>query len=264
MKTDENTALKAASTYTPSELYGSDKADEIIAAIREEALSYAPDVTTTTSRAQIASVAAKVAKAKVAIDAIGKTLVDPIKAQAKVIDTQRKHYKDSLDVLKMEVRKPLSDWEEEQAALKARREQEVYKLEQYCITTSSTTGEVLPLARLEKQLEYIEQYELEKADLGEFEEAAKTAIQSGLVTVRAAIGTRKVLDSVAASEAETKAAIDEARKPTTPPTEDALISAKRKAWASIRKAYPDIENATLTALINAIADGSIDGVALEY
>ena len=80
------------------------------------------DLTTVTGRAKTASLANKVAKFKVKLDDAGKELVADWKKQAKVVDINRKSMRDALDELKVEARKPLTEWEaaeEEKARLEA-------------------------------------------------------------------------------------------------------------------------------------------------
>lgn len=86
--------------------------DPVIAKIREEALSLVADVTTKKGRDAIASNAAKVARSKTYLDGVGKELVDKLKEQPKLIDAERKRVRDTLDALRDEVRKPLTEWEE--------------------------------------------------------------------------------------------------------------------------------------------------------
>jgi hypothetical protein len=59
-----------------------------------------------------------VARTKTYIDSIGKELVSHYKEAPKKIDSVRKFARDSLDYLRDEVRKPLDEWENEQARLK--------------------------------------------------------------------------------------------------------------------------------------------------
>lgn len=74
------------------------------------------DTTTAKGRKEIASMAFSVARTKAAIDDLGKGLVEPMKAQAKLIDAERKRARDELDAIKAEVRKPLDEWEAAEAA----------------------------------------------------------------------------------------------------------------------------------------------------
>ena len=62
-------------------------------------------------RDAIASQAYKVSKSKTAVDNHGKDLVAGIKAQAAVIDRDRKAWRDQCDALRDEIRKPLDEWE---------------------------------------------------------------------------------------------------------------------------------------------------------
>ncbi len=98
-----------------------DSIDPILRAIESEVVSHVPDVTTDKGRKHIASIANKVARSKTALDDAGKNLVTEWKQKAGIVDASRKHARDFLDELKIKVRKPLTDWEEEQARIEAER-----------------------------------------------------------------------------------------------------------------------------------------------
>ncbi|WP_429169162.1 hypothetical protein [Aeromonas rivipollensis] len=89
---------------------------ELLADIRQKATSLVPDITTAKGRKEIASVAYAVAKTKTYLDGLGKELTDQYKAIPKKIDEQRKTIRDTLDALKDEVRAPLTQFEEAEAA----------------------------------------------------------------------------------------------------------------------------------------------------
>ena len=95
----------------PAVFKNKDAVQEIIDKIKAEVTSFVPDVSTSTGRKEIASLAYKVARSKTALDKMGKSLVDGIKQQAKVIDESRKLVRDQLDALNDQIRKPLTDWE---------------------------------------------------------------------------------------------------------------------------------------------------------
>lgn len=86
--------------------------DPYIQKVKDEVLGRVPDLETDKGRKEIASLAHKVAKSKTYLDGLGKDLVSTIKAQAKVIDSERKKMRDELDDLKEEVRRPLTEWED--------------------------------------------------------------------------------------------------------------------------------------------------------
>ncbi|HCB1502607.1 TPA: hypothetical protein MYO83_005563 [Klebsiella michiganensis] len=96
-----------------------DQLDPLIEAIEKEARSLVPDVTTKKGRDAIASMAHKVARSKTYIDNAGKDLVADLKALPKQIDESRRVVRERLDALKDEVRRPLTEWEAEQARIKA-------------------------------------------------------------------------------------------------------------------------------------------------
>ncbi|MCR0010606.1 hypothetical protein ACWB3A_12345 [Acinetobacter baumannii] len=84
---------------------------ELFNRMAEQARSIVPDVSTKKGRDAIASQAYKVSKSKTAVDNHGKDLVADIKAQAAVIDRDRKAWRDQCDALRDEIRKPLDEWE---------------------------------------------------------------------------------------------------------------------------------------------------------
>lgn len=86
--------------------------DDLLGKITMAAKSFVPDITTTKGRDEIKSIAAKVAKSKTYLDAKGKDLVSGWKTKAKMVDVERKRMRDALDELKVEIRKPVTDFED--------------------------------------------------------------------------------------------------------------------------------------------------------
>ena len=89
---------------------------ELFGLIKTEAQSHVLDVETKKGREFVASLAYKVSQSKTAVDNHGKSLVEGIKSQAKVIDEGRKFFRDSCDELRSELRAPLQAWEQKEAA----------------------------------------------------------------------------------------------------------------------------------------------------
>jgi hypothetical protein len=96
---------------TAVDVFNNDGLDPLLKQIKEEVRSFVPDLTTAGGRKAIASLAAKVAKSKTYLDSLGKDLVADQKATIKKVDAERKRMREDLDLLKVEVRKPLTDWE---------------------------------------------------------------------------------------------------------------------------------------------------------
>lgn len=74
--------------------------------------SFDGNVKTAKGKAAITAMVTKIAKVKVSWDAIGKDQVDRMKELPKLVDIERKRMRDILDAWKVEVRKPLTDWED--------------------------------------------------------------------------------------------------------------------------------------------------------
>jgi len=80
------------------------------------------DASTDKGRKAIASMAYRVAQSKTYIESHGKELAAELKELPKLVDSNRKYAKDFLDALRDRIRKPLDDWEAEQAAIKLKAE----------------------------------------------------------------------------------------------------------------------------------------------
>lgn len=99
--------------------------DQYLDIIRAEIDKFIPDVTTTSGRKAIGSIAHRVARTKVALDNVGKELAAEVKRLPNQIDATRKHIRDTLENWKDEVRKPLTDWETAEEARKQAHEKAI-------------------------------------------------------------------------------------------------------------------------------------------
>ena len=100
--------------------------DEILGYIRQAAI-LVPDLSTGKSRQEIASMSGKVSSSKVLLESAGKDLVGHEKSliadrlkRIDAINATRTKIKTTLDALRDEVRAPLTQWEKDKAAEKAR------------------------------------------------------------------------------------------------------------------------------------------------
>lgn len=88
--------------------------DAILAAVRAAAFDgFTPDTTTDKGRKAIASQAYRVTRTKTYLDDLGKTEVARLKELPRAVDAGRKLLRDGLDQLAAEVRRDLTDWEED-------------------------------------------------------------------------------------------------------------------------------------------------------
>lgn len=85
--------------------------DYLLVKVKEKVSDFKPDVSTVKGRSEIASIAYKITRTKTAIDKIGKELTDELKDKPRIVDSERKRARDFLDNLAEEVRKPLTEWE---------------------------------------------------------------------------------------------------------------------------------------------------------
>ena len=109
MNTD--TSVTTINSMNAVELFQGNKIEELLDAITAEVRSEVGDPSSEKGRAQIKSLAHKVAKSKTAIDSLGKDLVADWKTKSKEVDAIRKGARERLDALKEEVRQPVTDWE---------------------------------------------------------------------------------------------------------------------------------------------------------
>lgn len=90
----------------------------------EERKELDSDFSVAKNRKAVASLAYKVAQTKTYIDKEGKAVVDKLKELPKKVDASRKIFRDELDALSTDIRKPLTEWEAQE---KAREEAEALK-----------------------------------------------------------------------------------------------------------------------------------------
>lgn len=112
MDTVKEKGIASIASMGASELYQEGAVDIFLDVIKKQALSEVPiKVGTKAERQHIISMAAKIAKTKVHIDNLGKELVADWKKKSKLIDSDRRQYREGLDALRDQVRQPVTDWE---------------------------------------------------------------------------------------------------------------------------------------------------------
>jgi hypothetical protein len=159
-------------------LFAKDGCDPLLKRIKEEVGKFEADISTAKGRKEVASMASKVAKSKVYLEGLGKDLVTGIKEQAKVIDAERKKVRDELDLLKEEVRKPLTDWENAEKERVAKHEQNIQTINDYLNVEPENSGQAKDLLEAMKDIDTGECFE-------EFELAATKAKAAALTQLEA-------------------------------------------------------------------------------
>lgn len=223
-------------------------------AIKEETDKLVPDLSTEKGRAAIASMAFKVVKTKTAIDAAGKLLKEEAQATVTKVDAARREIRLKLEALSDEVRKPLTEWEANEAARVERMTEFFANLRQAGVVGAEETADKIErrlstvrlhtldedfdldlfrdridevrvlradvIAALERALERIRKEEADRAELERLraEAAAREARE------------REEAEAKAAAEAEARAKAEaEARAARAAEEERARIEAAAKA-----------------------------------
>jgi colicin import membrane protein len=99
----------------PQLLFAPGALDPILERIRAEVRAIDTDISTETGRKAIGSLALKVSKTKTFIEDRRLALVADEKRRLAVIDSEGKRFRDALDELRDEVKKPLEEWLESEA-----------------------------------------------------------------------------------------------------------------------------------------------------
>lgn len=106
-----------------------DGINSVLEQIAKEARSIVNDVSTQKGRDAVKANVTKVTKSKTYLETQGKAIAAEYKEIPKKIDANRKEVWDYLDNLQKEVRKPLTDWEDEQIRIKAEEEARLAAIE---------------------------------------------------------------------------------------------------------------------------------------
>ncbi|WP_151805398.1 hypothetical protein [Acinetobacter junii] len=136
-------------------------------------------------RDALKSYAYNLARTKTTVDNYGKELVSGIKAQAAVIDADRKFWRDNMDLLQEEIRKPLTDFENAEKARIKRLEDEVAVIKM----PANLCGE-WDAASIKDAIQTLENKVIDSS-FEEFEQEAKLAKFETLEKLRTALVARE-------------------------------------------------------------------------
>lgn len=202
---EAGSALVLAVNENPSiVLLDTARFDRFFVAVKEETAKLVPDLSTTKGRDEIRSMAMKVTKTKTAIDAAGKLLKEDAQKTVKTVDAARRQIWDKLEAHAIEVRAPLTEWEEREKVRIAKADGIIQGLRDDAVVTTTETAEDVS-ARLVR----LTVAELDSGVLGdrfematELRETALTALREALARIRQEEADRAELDRLRAAEAE--------------------------------------------------------------
>lgn len=233
----------------------------LIEEIENRARAVPTDATSEAGRKEISSLAYKVARSKTLIDEIGKSLTEDWKAKSKAVDEQRKMARERLDALKEEVRKPLTDYENQEKArvdnhrnriaaitaqasfaTSAEYEARINELNQMVFDDfqefQSTAEEVRDrhVVELEQQLDQVKAREAEQAELTRLR-AEKEAQE------RREREARLVAEAEARAKAEAQAAVERAERDKAAALERATLAERDAQERATRAVEEDRKRA---------------------
>ena len=145
--------------------------EQITTQAREKARNL--DAETPKGRKELASIAYSVSKTKTWLDEQGKNLVSEAKSKIKVVDNERKAVRDQLDLLRDEIRKPVTDFEDAERKLIENAKQ-IKNLCESLKTPTDEFGNLLSSAQIKTRLDSVNeiiiddnQYQAELKDIVE-------------------------------------------------------------------------------------------------
>lgn len=179
----------------------------ILERVRAEIDGFSPDLSTASGRKAIASLAYRVTRAKTTLDGIGKKLNDEAKDVPRRIDATRKHCRDLLDQWAEDVRAPLTEWETQEEARKARHTNALTWIGNLHVPSQATAAE------LHQQLTELDAIVITPAACEEYEAEYRIARDAARPVLLTQIDTAEKREADAAELAALrKAAAERARQ----------------------------------------------------
>lgn len=229
------------------------KLDPYLQKVKEKVEAFNGDISTSKGRKEIASFAYTIAQAKTRVDAEGKKLSAYYKEMPKKIDAGRKQAWDFLENMQRTARKPLDEWEAEQARIKAEEEarvaaEELAKQKEIDHEQAILENELFDIKRAE------EKRLAEEAKIKREEEIRREAAEQARKDAEAK-AERERIESVR-REAEAKLAAERAEKEKAEAQERAKLQAEkaeRDRIAAAEQAEKD-KQAAIEAERKRIAD----------
>ena len=183
-----------------------DDVDDILRRIKEDALLHVPDLSTGKGRAAITANITRVTESKTYLEAKGKELAAEYKAIPAKIDQNRKKVKDFLAELQVELREPLTNYENEQAEIKAEK-----IADDLAEKKAKEKDELWDFALMELKVFNIE-LEAEKARLAEEERVEQARLAQAKIDSDALIAKQAAEAATIEAERIAQKAIDDAQE----------------------------------------------------
>ncbi|MDU9391894.1 hypothetical protein [Pseudomonas sp. zfem002] len=109
-------AIEEISEANAPAIYVAGGLQQFIDLVKAEIDGEVPDLTTRKGRERIASLAAKVSKSKTAVEKPGRDYLRRLKEMPKVVEAELREFVTTMDALRDETRRPLTEWEQAEDA----------------------------------------------------------------------------------------------------------------------------------------------------
>lgn len=166
-------------------IYVPDGLKPFIERVRSEVTGEVPDLSTKKGRDRIASLAAKVSKSKVAVEKPGRDYLKRLKDQPRIVEAELREFVNSMDALRDEVRKPLTDWEAKEAARVADFEERITQLKEFAVASDE-----LSAAGIQVQIDNLQAIDIAES-WQEFEAEAHRVKAASLETLQQLLTKRQ-------------------------------------------------------------------------
>ncbi len=224
-------AIEEISEENAPAIYVAGGLKQFIDLVKAEVEGEVPDLTTRKGRERIASLAAKVSKSKTAVEKPGRDYLRRLKEMPKVVEAELREFVTTMDALRDETRRPLTEWEQAEATRVARHEQGIAAIKAEGAELGLLTAEDL-LARIGR----VEGVALDDA-WEEFTAEAGKVKDQVLAVLREALAARQKYDAEQAElarlrrEAEERAEQDRIRL-----AQETAVEAERQRVAQQQQA----------------------------
>ncbi|ENG8678436.1 hypothetical protein ACOBM3_16020 [Enterobacter hormaechei] len=227
--------IEIAPDLAPS-IYVENGLDKFLEQIRD-GVNEVPDLSTAKGRARIASLAAQVSRSKTAVEKPGRDYLKRLKEQPKVVEAELRRFVTECDLLRDEVRRPLTEWE---GAEKARTE----ALQQLLVDLRAlaevidTTGNYLPSTDIQarileaKSVVLDDSWQERAAEAGVAKDSTIQQLEASLVVAQKREHEAAELERLR-KEAEEKARLEREEAIRREAAEQAKRDAEAKAQAEI-------------------------------
>lgn len=214
----DGTALAVLPTASVPTILAADKED-ILGKLAAKVTAHEPDVSTPRGRREIASLAAEVASSKMDLIRLGKGLTETWRKSTAAVNAECKALEERLDTLKVQVRAPLTEFEDRDRRRIARHEAALADMAEVASTADDPTATVTNIETAQVDLAIARDLEWE-----EFAARSARAYREGLGRLDTAKAAIQAREAAAAEAARLQAERDEQAR-----HEAARIQAEREA-----------------------------------